>query len=134
MVGGLFKNMRVNLDFWVRGNHSTGNNFFIGIALIMLSILYCAFVLCVCVQQRNNIYINDNVLQAAHEVDAVKVVSCLSTCIFPDKTTYPIDETMVRSDGYGLPVCLPKCLDLNLHYDLGIFVAQHFKRGAIMLF
>lgn len=25
-----------------------------------------------------------------------KVVSCLSTCIFPDKTTYPIDETMVR--------------------------------------
>jgi len=25
------------------------------------------------------------------------VVSCLSTCIFPDKTTYPIDETMVRS-------------------------------------
>ena len=24
-----------------------------------------------------------------------KVVSCLSTCIFPDKTTYPIDETMV---------------------------------------
>lgn len=24
-----------------------------------------------------------------------KVVSCLSSCIFPDKTTYPIDETMV---------------------------------------
>lgn len=24
-----------------------------------------------------------------------KVVSCLSTCIFPDKTTYPIDESMV---------------------------------------
>lgn len=51
---------------------------------------------CVCPVQRNNIYINDNVLQAAHEVGAVKVVSCLSTCIFPDKTTYPIDETMVR--------------------------------------
>uniref|UniRef100_A0A6Q2YII7 NAD-dependent epimerase/dehydratase domain-containing protein n=1 Tax=Esox lucius TaxID=8010 RepID=A0A6Q2YII7_ESOLU len=59
MVGGLFKNMRANLDFW-----------------------------------RNNVYINDNVLQAAHEVDAVRVVSCLSTCIFPDNTTYPIDETM----------------------------------------
>lgn len=26
-----------------------------------------------------------------------KVVSCLSTCIFPDKTTYPIDETMVHN-------------------------------------
>uniref|UniRef100_A0AAY5K344 GDP-L-fucose synthase n=1 Tax=Esox lucius TaxID=8010 RepID=A0AAY5K344_ESOLU len=46
---------------------------------------------------RNNIYINDNVLQAAHEVDAVRVVSCLSTCIFPDKTTYPIDETMIHN-------------------------------------
>ena len=26
-----------------------------------------------------------------------KVVSCLSTCIFPDKTTYPIDETMIHN-------------------------------------
>ena len=25
-----------------------------------------------------------------------KLVSCLSTCIFPDKTTYPIDETMAQ--------------------------------------
>ena len=39
---------------------------------------------------------NDNVLHSAFEVGARKVVSCLSTCIFPDKTTYPIDETMVR--------------------------------------
>ncbi|XP_004068165.1 GDP-L-fucose synthase [Oryzias latipes] len=62
MVGGLFKNMKCNLDFL-----------------------------------RNNIYINDNVLQAAHEVGVVKVVSCLSTCIFPDKTTYPIDETMIHN-------------------------------------
>lgn len=62
MVGGLFKNMKFNLDFW-----------------------------------RNNIHINDNVLQAAHEVGVVKVVSCLSTCIFPDKTTYPIDETMIHN-------------------------------------
>lgn len=38
---------------------------------------------------------NDNVLQTAHENGIVKVISCLSTCIFPDKTTYPIDETMV---------------------------------------
>ena len=26
-----------------------------------------------------------------------KLISCLSTCIFPDKTTYPIDETMVHN-------------------------------------
>ena len=25
------------------------------------------------------------------------MVSCLSTCIFPDKTTYPIDETMLHN-------------------------------------
>lgn len=46
---------------------------------------------------RNNIHMNDNVLQTAHENGVVKVVSCLSTCIFPDKTTYPIDETMVHN-------------------------------------
>ncbi|TRY97595.1 hypothetical protein DNTS_033221, partial [Danionella cerebrum] len=47
MVGGLFRNMRQNLDFW-----------------------------------------------AAHDFGVEKVVSCLSTCIFPDKTSYPIDESM----------------------------------------
>lgn len=60
LVGGLFKNLRQNLDFF-----------------------------------RINSKINDNVLSAAYEIGVKKVVSCLSTCIFPDKTTYPIDETMV---------------------------------------
>ncbi|XP_072513477.1 GDP-L-fucose synthase-like [Salminus brasiliensis] len=45
---------------------------------------------------RKNLAINDNVLHTAHEFNVVKVVSCLSTCIFPDNTTYPIDETMVH--------------------------------------
>ncbi|TRZ03844.1 hypothetical protein DNTS_029780 [Danionella cerebrum] len=62
MVGGLFRNMRQNLDFW-----------------------------------RSNVFINDNVLQAAHDFGVEKVVSCLSTCIFPDKTSYPIDESMVHN-------------------------------------
>uniref|UniRef100_A0A8C6XLQ2 GDP-L-fucose synthase n=1 Tax=Naja naja TaxID=35670 RepID=A0A8C6XLQ2_NAJNA len=44
-----------------------------------------------------NIHINDNVLQAAFECGVQKAVSCLSTCIFPDKTTYPIDETMIHN-------------------------------------
>ena len=44
---------------------------------------------------RNNMKINDNVLHVSYEFGVKKVVSCLSTCIFPDKTTYPIDETMV---------------------------------------
>ncbi|XP_072458906.1 GDP-L-fucose synthase [Notamacropus eugenii] len=62
MVGGLFRNIKYNLDFW-----------------------------------RKNIQINDNVLHSAYEVGTQKVISCLSTCIFPDKTTYPIDETMIHN-------------------------------------
>jgi len=46
---------------------------------------------------RDNLLINDNVLEAAFESKVEKVVSCLSTCVFPDKTTYPIDETMIHN-------------------------------------
>ncbi|KAJ2939019.1 hypothetical protein O0L34_g18996 [Tuta absoluta] len=46
---------------------------------------------------RENMSINDNVLHASFTREVKKVVSCLSTCIFPDKTTYPIDETMVHN-------------------------------------
>merc|ERR1719507_2353349 len=59
LVGGLFANMRANLDFF-----------------------------------RQNMQLNDNILSSSHKYGAKKVVSCLSTCIFPDKTTYPINETM----------------------------------------
>lgn len=44
-----------------------------------------------------NIIINTNVLKVCHEIKVKKVISCLSTCIFPDKTTYPIDETMLHN-------------------------------------
>jgi len=46
---------------------------------------------------RDNVAINDNVLHWSKEYGVEKVVSCLSTCIFPDKTTYPIDESMIHS-------------------------------------
>eukprot|EP00752_Nemacystus_decipiens_P016497 g14747.t1 len=46
---------------------------------------------------RENILINDNVMECCRIYKVVKLVSCLSTCIFPDKTTYPIDETMVHN-------------------------------------
>ncbi|KAK9768691.1 hypothetical protein K7432_000447 [Basidiobolus ranarum] len=46
---------------------------------------------------RENLLINDNVLHNSHQSKVQKVVSCLSTCVFPDKTTYPIDETMVHN-------------------------------------
>ncbi|XP_014678360.1 PREDICTED: GDP-L-fucose synthase-like [Priapulus caudatus] len=62
MVGGLFRNLKYNLDFF-----------------------------------RKNMAINDNILSCSHTIGVKKVVSCLSTCIFPDKTTYPIDETMIHN-------------------------------------
>ncbi|GBM86981.1 GDP-L-fucose synthase [Araneus ventricosus] len=62
MVGGLFRNLKYNLDFL-----------------------------------RSNIHINDNVLHSSYKHGVQKVVSCLSTCIFPDKTTYPINETMIHN-------------------------------------
>ena len=45
---------------------------------------------------RENILINDNVMECCRIYNVKKLVSFLSTCIFPDKTTYPIDETMLH--------------------------------------
>jgi len=46
---------------------------------------------------RKNMKMNDNILEMCHKFGVKKLVSCLSTCIFPDKTSYPIDETMVHN-------------------------------------
>lgn len=46
---------------------------------------------------RKNILINDSVIECCHELKVKKLISCLSTCIFPDKTAYPIDESMVHN-------------------------------------
>ena len=45
---------------------------------------------------RDNVNMNDNIFQECHKRGVQKLVSCLSTCIFPDKTTFPIDETMIH--------------------------------------
>lgn len=44
---------------------------------------------------RDNVIMNDNVMECCKD-GGVKLVSCLSTCIFPDKTSYPIDESMIH--------------------------------------
>ena len=44
-----------------------------------------------------NTLINYNVLKCCHDYQVKKVVSCLSTCIFPDKTSYPISEEMLHN-------------------------------------
>ena len=49
---------------------------------------------------RENAAINDNVMECCRIYDVKKLVSCLSTCIFPDKTAYPINEDMLHN---GIP-------------------------------
>ncbi|KAG8986275.1 hypothetical protein FRB94_004457 [Tulasnella sp. JGI-2019a] len=67
-VGGLYKNMKYKLTFL-----------------------------------RNNMLINTNILECCADVPpgssrpkVSKLVSCLSTCAFPDKVTYPLDESKLH--------------------------------------
>ena len=46
---------------------------------------------------RENMLINDNIMECCKDFKVKKLVSFMSTCIFPDKTTYPIDETMLHN-------------------------------------
>ena len=41
---------------------------------------------------RNNILINTNVLESARIAGSKKLISFVSTCVFPDKCTYPLNE------------------------------------------
>ena len=45
-----------------------------------------------------NLMINYNVVKCCHDYGVDKLIACLSTCIFPDKSvTYPIDESMLHN-------------------------------------
>ena len=55
-----------------------------------------------------NITMNLNVLKCSHDFKVKKLISCLSTCIFPNDTIYPIREEMLHNgapykinEGYG---------------------------------
>jgi len=61
-VGGLFRNMKYKVDFWL-----------------------------------DNVNMNNNVLLCCHKHNVKKTVSCLSTCIFPDKVQYPIHEDVLHN-------------------------------------
>lgn len=45
----------------------------------------------------DNILINTHVIKAANAIGVKHLIVCLSTCVFPDKTEYPIDETMLNN-------------------------------------
>ena len=44
----------------------------------------------------DNLTMNLNVIKAAFSADVQNLIGTLSTCIFPDKTSYPIDEGMLH--------------------------------------
>jgi GDP-L-fucose synthase len=44
-----------------------------------------------------NLMINYNVVKCSHNYKVEKLISCLSTCIFPNKVTYPIDESVLHN-------------------------------------
>ena len=46
---------------------------------------------------RENVLINDNIMECCRIYNVNTLVSFMSTCIFPDKTSYPIDETMLHN-------------------------------------
>ena len=46
---------------------------------------------------RDNILINTNLLDAAKNQNIKKVVSLLSTCVYPDAVTYPLTEDQIHS-------------------------------------
>lgn len=56
-VGGLFKNMKQNVEMF-----------------------------------QDNILINMNMMKACHQNGVIKLISIMSTCIFPDNVDYPIEE------------------------------------------
>ena len=44
----------------------------------------------------DNLLINTHVIKAAHVSNVQHIIACLSTCVFPDQTTYPISESMLH--------------------------------------
>jgi len=46
---------------------------------------------------RDNILINTNVLEAARNCKASKVISLLSTCVYPNNATYPLTEDQIHN-------------------------------------
>lgn len=44
----------------------------------------------------DNLAINFNIVKCCGEFKIKKLLACLSTCIFPDKVSYPIDESLLH--------------------------------------
>jgi len=67
---------------------------------------------------RENILMNDNIMECCRIYKVDKLVSCLSSCIFPNKVTYPIDESMLHDGpphksnvGYSVAKRMVDCMN-----------------------
>lgn len=45
----------------------------------------------------DNVMMNTNVLESARIFETEKLISCLSTCIYPDQVTYPLTEDQIHN-------------------------------------
>lgn len=76
---------------------------------------------------RDNLLMNDNILQCSKEFQVKKCVTILSTCIFPDKTEYPITEEMIHNgpphpsnEGYAYAKRMVDVLNRAYHEEYGL--------------
>ena len=44
-----------------------------------------------------NLQMNTNILESAHRLDVGKVISFLSTCVYPDSVNYPLTEEQIHN-------------------------------------
>lgn len=66
------------------------------LCILLPNLLFYLYLLYQVEFYRENTLINDNIMENCRINEVKKLVSFLSTCIFPDKTSYPIDETMLH--------------------------------------
>ena len=75
----------------------------------------------------DNIYINTNVIKCAYKVGVKNLIACLSTCVYPDKVTYPITEEQFHNGepnnsnygySYSKRMLEVQCRAYNKQYDV----------------
>jgi nucleoside-diphosphate-sugar epimerase len=71
----------------------------------------------------NNLLINNNIIDACHLSSIPNFVNILSTCIFPQKSTYPLTVDQIKE---GLPH--PSTLGYSLAKRIGMLTVQSYKR------
>jgi GDP-L-fucose synthase len=82
---------------------------------------------------RDNLLINDTVLDACYKHNA-KLISCLSTCVFPDKATPPLDETKIHDgpphgSNFGYAYA-KRLVDIQNQYDLHLLLLSVALTGC----